>query len=157
MLRRAPLSAVGLLSSLLGGRARFKHFVSARFVPEPGALRWRPEVIDFLRAQHSTGREIILVTAAHRRIAETVAQHLGFFSRVLATDEATNLKGPAKLQALRAARIERFDFVSDSVIDLPVLAVAERVYLVAPTSSLERAECLQGRVEAIFCPRRVAP
>ena len=151
LIRTTPTAAAGMAAALLGGRASVKAFIASRFVPAPQELRWRAEVVAFVRAQHAEGREIILVTAAHRRIAEMVAAHLPVFARVLATDGALNLKGQEKVRALRAAGVAEFDFITDSLADLPALLVARRVWLVAPSAALERADGVRERVAGVFC------
>lgn len=152
VLRRSPLAAIPLAATLLGGggRAGFKEAVARRFLPDPARLRWRADVLAFLRSERAAGRVLVLVTAAHRRVAERVAAHLGLFSRVLATDSGTNLKGEAKVRAMQAAGIGVWDFVSDSAADLPALSRARRVYLVAPSGALEHSEELRGRVVRVF-------
>lgn len=151
LLRTSPAAAVGMAAALAGGRAGVKAFIASRFVPDPEALRWRSEVVAFVRAQHAEGREIILVTAAHRRIAEMVAAHLPVFAQVLATDAGRNLKGEEKVRALREAGVTDFDFITDSLADLPALLVARRVWLVAPSAALEQAEGIRERVAGVFC------
>jgi phosphoserine phosphatase len=151
LLRASPTAVAGMAAALLGGRAGVKDFIASRFVPAPEALRWRAEVVAFVRAQHAEGREIILVTAAHRRIAEMVAAHLPVFARVLATEAGRNLKGEEKVRALRNAGVADFDFITDSLADLPALRMARRVWLVAPSAALEQAEGVRERIAGVFC------
>lgn len=151
VLRASPTAAAGMAVALLGGRARVKEFIARRFVPSPQGLRWRSEVVAFVREQHAEGREIILVTAAHRRIADMVARHLPVFTRVLATEGGRNLKGEEKVRALREVGVADFDFITDSRADLPALRVARRVWLVAPSAALEREKEIHDRVAGVFC------
>ncbi|MEO7963616.1 MAG: haloacid dehalogenase-like hydrolase, partial [Gemmatimonadaceae bacterium] len=146
LLRSKPLTVFGMALALIGGRARFKEFVAVHFVPTASDLRWRAEVVEFVRAQHAAGRQILLVTAAHQRIADMVAAHLQIFAAVLATHGALNLKGLAKVRALRKLGVTTFDFVSDSVADLPALLAARHVWLVAPSPALESADGIRERV-----------
>lgn len=150
LLRTAPHAALGMAFALLRGRAAFKDFIARRLVPTPQMLRWRGDVVDFVRAEHAAGREVYLVTAAHRRIAEVVAGHLPVFSRVFATEGALNLKGEAKVRALADAGVTDFDFISDSLDDLPALRVARSVYLVAPSPTLTATEGLGAKTARIF-------
>ncbi len=151
LLKRRPYLALGMALALRGGRAGFKAYVARHFIPDPASLPWRAEVVEFVRAQHAAGRPILLVTAAHTRIADAVARHLQLFDAVLATSDHHNLKGRAKLDALYARGEHSFDFVSDSAADLPVLAASKNVFLVAPSPALEQAPEIAGRIAGIFC------
>src|SRR5947207_918564 len=53
---------------LLGGRARFKHFVAGSVRFDPERLEYREDVLTFLKAQRRGGRRIILATAANEKI-----------------------------------------------------------------------------------------
>lgn len=151
LLKRRPHSVLGMLWALRAGRAGFKGYVARHFVPDPVSLPWRAEVVEFVRAQHAAGRRILLVTAAHVRIASAVAEHLALFELVLATTDRHNLKGRAKLESLYDRGERVFDFVSDSADDLPVLSAARQVYLVSPSHALEHSPALTGRIAGLFC------
>src|SRR5438270_7880836 len=48
-------------------------------------LPYRPEVLRVLRKEHDRGRPLVLVTGAHDALARKLRDHLGLFSRVMAT------------------------------------------------------------------------
>jgi hydroxymethylpyrimidine pyrophosphatase-like HAD family hydrolase len=126
--------------ALLGGRPALKRFVATRFVPDAARLPWREDVLDFLRAERARGRRICLVTAADRLVAESVATHLGLFDVVIATELGNNLKGARKVDAIwKILSNKEFDYVGDSMADVPVFRAARYSYLVVPGSSLRRA------------------
>ena len=117
LLRRKPW----LLAWLVRGRAVFKQRI-ARCVPiDPALLEYNGELLAFLRAEKAGGRELWLVTAADRTVAEKVAEHFdGLFAGVLASDGAVNLKGERKLRALEAKFPSGFDYAGNSAPDLPI-------------------------------------
>ena len=88
------------------------------------------------------GRPIYLVTAAARSLAERIADHLGLFSGVFASDPRRNLSAAAKAHAL----VERFghatfDYAGNSNADLFVWRVARFSILVNVSRSfVKRAE-----------------
>jgi phosphoserine phosphatase len=133
------------------GRARFKAFVSDRVVLDPATLPYRANVVDFVAGERRSNRPIVLATAAHRRIADSVAAHLALFDSVVATDGRHNAKGLGKLESIRAhlGAVE-FDYVGDSIADVPIFRAARRSYLVCPAPSLREAVRHGCRVEAIF-------
>jgi phosphoserine phosphatase len=107
--------------------------------------------VAFLREQRSLGRQIVLATAAHRLVAEAVAAHLGLFDATVATDSGANLKGARKAKHIRKSLgVNDFDYIGDSVADLPIFRVARVGYLVAPSPSLRQAAQRVGRIAQEF-------
>jgi 4-hydroxybenzoate polyprenyltransferase/phosphoserine phosphatase len=92
----------GLAAAFLRGKAGLKQHVAAEAGIDAALLPYDERVIALIREAKAAGREVALVTAADRRIADAVAAHLGLFDVVLASDGATNLKGDAKGAALVA-------------------------------------------------------
>jgi phosphoserine phosphatase len=150
-LTRKPWVLLALPFALIGGRPAMKRFLASRVLPDPGRLPWRSEVLDFVRQERATGRQIYLVTAADRLIAERVSQHLGLFDRVIATDGRDNLKGQKKLQAIRSLLTKSaFDYVGDSSADLPIFRAARWSYLVAPGNRLRAATRTLTTIRRVF-------
>ena len=151
LVRRRPWVAPVLPFVVLTGRAQFKQFVSDRVSLDPASLPYRSDVLAFVKQERAASRKIVLATAAHRRIADDVARHLGLFDSVVATDGRHNAKGPGKLASIRAhlGNVE-FDYVGDSMADVPVFRAARRSYLVCPNAALEQAVLDGCRVEAVF-------
>ena len=138
----------------LTGRARFKRYISDRVELPPESLRYRADVLAFVQRERASGRQVILATAADRRIADAVSAHVGLFDSVIASDGSHNAKGVGKLESIRA-RIGAgdFDYVGDSMADVPVFRAARRSYLVAPGAALREAVRVGCRVEAVLSIR----
>ena len=157
LLGRAPLTVFLVPLWLLGGRSQLKVAVALRLVPNVALLPYRNDLIDWLRQRRALGHEIVLATAAHERIANAVAAHLGLFDRVLATTPERNLKGEAKLTAIRTdVRSRSFIYVGDHASDLPIWRAAQTAVLVGDGKRF--AKGLAGvTVEAEFgeSPHRV--
>lgn len=141
---------------VFAGRARFKEFVSGRILLDPASLPYRSDVVAFVQRERATARPVVLATAAHRRIAYAVARHLALFDSVIATDGGHNAKGGGKLASIRAhLGAGEFDYIGDSMADVPVFRAARRSYLVCPGTELSKAVRDGCRVEAVFAaPRR---
>ena len=149
--RQRPWVVPVLPIMVFSGRARFKEFVSDRVVLDPASLPYRADVLAFVRDQRGTHRPIVLATAAHHRVADAVAAHLRLFDSVIATAGSHNAKGEGKLAAIRAALgAAEFDYVGDSMADVPVFRAARRSYLVAPGAALRKAVRIGCRIEAEF-------
>jgi 4-hydroxybenzoate polyprenyltransferase/phosphoserine phosphatase len=134
-----PFDLLRIPGWLAGGRAHLKARLAERVALDASRLPYREEVLEALRAARAEGRLCVLVTAADRRVAEAVAEHLGLFDEVLASDGADNLKGRSKADEL-GQRFGRggFEYLGDATADLPVWEAAGAASLVAPSSSLER-------------------
>ena len=99
-LKQAPLSVLRWPRWLAGGKARLKAEIAARVELDIETLPYNLALLAFLREQKAQGRTLVLVTASHRRFAEQVAEHLGLFDEVLATDGDRNLAGAHKAETL---------------------------------------------------------
>jgi phosphoserine phosphatase len=151
IVRRRPWLVPILPFVTLRGRAPFKQFVSNHATLDPASLPYRRDVLDFVQDERTTGRRVILATAANVRIAESVAAHLRLFDSVIASDRRHNAKGDGKLAAIRATLgSAEFDYVGDSMADVPVFRVARRSYLVAPEPALVAAVRDGGRLVGVF-------
>lgn len=106
---------------LTQGRAPLKGWLAQAVPLDVATLPYRKEVIDLVLEARRRGVATMLATAADRRIADAVAEHLGLFDAVLATDGHANLKGARKRDAIRA-RIGAAccAYVGDSPADLPI-------------------------------------
>ena len=153
--RTRPWLVAALPFAVLRGRARFKEFVSDRVPLDPARLPYRADVIDFVRRERAGGRRVLLATAATRQIADAVACHLGLFDLVIASQGEHNAKGNGKVESIRGVLGDSpFDYIGDSLPDLPVFKAARKSYLVCPSPAL--ADAVRGRchVEAVFVTAR---
>jgi phosphoserine phosphatase len=130
LLRQEPLTSLLFPLWLLRGRAAFKRQVARRAAIDPARLPWNGAFVAWLRDEKARGREVWLVTAADRSVAEAVAAHFGFFDGVIASDGRTNLKARRKLQALAARFPAGFDYAGNSAPDLPIWRRARQAIVV---------------------------
>lgn len=118
---------------LARGRAHFKQQVARRVDIQATTLPYQPELLESLAERRREGGRIILVTASPHQFAEVVAEHLGLFDQVLASDWETNLKGDKKRAViLESASATGFDYAGDSKADLPVWRQAACALVVNP-------------------------
>lgn len=153
----APLRALTLPSLLLAGRARLKQEVVRHAPPAPEMLPWNHELIAWLTEQKAAGRRIVLCTAADEHGARRVADFLGIFDDVIASDGADNLKGAAKARRLVSLYgVRGFDYVGDTVADLAVWEQARAGVVVSDRDQLIKAARKCCHVERVFPPPRRA-
>lgn len=126
-LRSVPLSTQAISWLLQGGRARLKIEIAERHPINPIHLPYNEALLEFLRSKHAQGVRLVLATAAPRVWAEAIAQHLGIFDHVLATDrQSGNLKGRRKLESiLKDANGAPFGYAGDAHCDRPILEAAQ--------------------------------
>ncbi|WP_411235060.1 UbiA family prenyltransferase [Marivita sp. S0852] len=119
---------------LSGGLSGLKRALADSTPPDVTHLPYRTEVVEYIRKAKSEGRRVVLATAADKTIADAVADHLGLFDAVLATEPGHNLKGAAKLRAIQEMANGPFEYLGDSSADIPIWNAAERSGFVAPTA-----------------------
>ncbi len=126
-------------------RAVIKRRVAALANLPPQLLPYNTELIDFLLEKKRQGHPIILATAADRSIAVSIAEHLGFFDEVIASDGCRNLKGKAKSQELvRRFGEKGFDYAGNDANDLPVWRKAHGIIIVNASSAVARKARSRG-------------
>src|SRR5258707_875901 len=137
LLRHNPFYAFILPFWWLRGRANLKAQIASRVEVDVALLPYHVPLIDFLRAEKNRGRPIFLVTASDSRLAQRVAEHLGLFDDVMASDGKTNLRGKNKGKRL-AERFGKgaFDYAGNSSVDLPVWQAARQAIVVNGTPKL---------------------
>lgn len=148
-MRHPVRTARAVASSVTRGRAGLKRALWEAGALEPDQLPLRADLVAWLEQQKRAGRELHLATAADENIARGVAKAVGLFDGVFASDGLTNLKGPAKAKALKAAFPEGFSYAGDCAADLAVWREAESAVVVGSPGLARRAERLT-RVELIL-------
>lgn len=131
VLKRRPWQVFHVLSWLARGKAGFKAALAEEAQLDGEGLPYREAVLAFIRERKAGGARIILATAAHERIARSVADHLGCFHEVLATQEGLNLSGQAKAERIQAHARGSFAYMGDHTADIPVWKVAQESILVS--------------------------
>lgn len=150
------LRAPSLLGWLVRGRAVMKAELAERAAPDPATLPYHAPLLEWLGAEKAGGRRLILATASHRKLATAVADHLGLFDEVLATEGSVNLKAEHKRDLL-VARFGKggFDYVGNDLADLPVWAAARHAHVVGASPALLAEARRQGSVDRVFASERM--
>ncbi|WP_296352122.1 UbiA family prenyltransferase [Ramlibacter sp.] len=157
-LLQRPLAAPRLLAWLAAGKSVLKTRLAQSVALDAAVLPYDTELLAWLRAQKEQGRELVLATASHRLLAEQVAQHLGLFDTVLATEDGSNLRAHAKRDVLVARYGERgFDYVGNDWPDLPIFQSAAAAHVVSRSPRLvERVRAL-GNLASSRVPATGSP
>jgi 4-hydroxybenzoate polyprenyltransferase len=154
-LRERPLDVLRMPGWLVQGKAALKRHLAERTGFDPASLPYHRQLLDWLQKQRLEGRRLVLCTAADHSIAAAVADHLGIFDEVIASDGRHNLSG-----ANKAALLERrfggggFDYAGNAPVDLAVWRRARRAVLVNANGRLTGAAARCCEIEQVFPPRR---
>jgi len=137
LVRQHPLRALRAPLWLKGGKASLKARVAAEVELDAAHLPYNRPLLEYLMTQHAEGRKLYLTTGADTALAHRIANHLGIFEDVLASDGTTNLTGNHKLDSLKKRfPVEGFDYVGNAPPDVPLLQNAGEAIVANPTRSL---------------------
>ena len=156
LMKQKPLALFMLPIWLMRGRAAFKAAIARAVSFDPAALAYNEELVDWLRAEKAKGRRVVLATASDERIARPIAEHLGLFDDVIASDGTANRKGKAKAEALRDA-YGAFSYVANDDVDVPVWEAAEEAVLVASSPAFEKRLAKRVTFARVFAPSSGRP
>jgi 4-hydroxybenzoate polyprenyltransferase/phosphoserine phosphatase len=150
LLKKRPWAAVLIFWWALRGRSVLKSKLADAVALTVEMLPYCEQVVQFLKEQRASGRQLILVTAAHQSVAEKVANHLGGFTAVYGSSGSTNLKAEKKADFL-VARLGKgkFDYIGDARADLPVWRAAGAAYVVGSRGFAQRV-ARDARVVQVF-------
>ena len=132
LIRRKPSTLFLLPQWIRKGRAFTKNEVARRQSLNVKNLPYNNKLLSYIKSEKNKGRTIILVTASNYRTAEAVSKHLGCFDEVLSSSKSMNLFGSVKRDILKE-KYNTFDYVGDSISDLPIWAVSRKKILVNPS------------------------
>ncbi len=140
LVKQHPLDLLQVPIWLFKGRAGFKHQISQRVDLPVDLLPYQIDFVDYLRRQKACGRQLVLVTAADKKIACQVAEYLNFFDDVLASYDDINLRGATKLKVLQERYGEgNFDYAGNDHIDLKIWAHARKSLVVNAPIRIQEA------------------
>lgn len=146
LIAKRPLMLFAMPFWLLRGKAYLKHEIARRVELDPSALPYNQALVDWLRESKGE-RPILLCTASDATLAHGVAEHIGLFDEVLASDGNLNLSGDRKAGELVRRFGERgFDYVGNAAIDLHVWRHARAAIVVEGGTQLSTAAAKQAPV-----------
>ncbi len=139
LLQKNPLYLFPVFAWWARGRARLKAEIASRVAVNVSTLPYNGPLIEFLRAERTRGRRVLLVTASDAAMGKAVANHLPIFDGVLASNGKLNLRGRNKGEKLAELFGERgFDYAGNSTVDLPVWQRARAAIVVNGSPALCR-------------------
>ncbi len=126
-----PIRAMGNLAALRHGKPAFKAALAEHTPVDLDALPFNAACLDFIRAERAKGRAIYLASGSNVTLVTAIADRLGMFDGVFASDDRVNLTG-ARKAALLVARFGEggFDYAGNEAVDFAVWERAASVIVV---------------------------
>jgi apolipoprotein N-acyltransferase len=125
-----------------------KQKLGQRFLPDAASLPYHEKFLAWLREEKKTGRKIILATASDIKLAQPVADHVGLFDEVLASNGRHNLRSEVKARLLvKKFGPHGFDYAGNSMADLAVWRAARGAVIVNASP----------RVRQLAAPKQTGP
>jgi 4-hydroxybenzoate polyprenyltransferase len=139
------------------GKAVVKRELAMRVRIPAETLPYNKQVLDLLRT--TTQRPRVLCSASDRLLVAPIAEHLGVFEQVIASDGQRNIAGRNKADTLVKSFGDRgFDYLGNGNIDLAVWKHARKGWVVNNGTRLVRLASQQTSVHAHWpAPSRVLP
>ncbi len=155
-LHQQPLYCWKLIGWLLQGKTVLKERLARATDIDVDVLPYDQDVLAAIDAARVQGREIVLATATHERLAERIAAHLQVFDRVLATSGDCNLSARNKKDLLVTCFGDGgFDYMGNSRDDLLVWEAARYAVLVNPERGVESQARPRGNVDRVIASNSV--
>lgn len=153
-----PLHILWVLVWVYRGKAHLKYKLAAQNWLSPELVPYNQNIVSYLRQQKNADpdRQIILCTASNERLARQIAEYVGVFDEVIASDDKDNLMGAAKAQRL----VDRFgygnfDYIGNDQNDWKVWPASRHVIVASQSDRFIRQTGQRFTIEKLF--REAAP
>jgi 4-hydroxybenzoate polyprenyltransferase/phosphoserine phosphatase len=147
LVKKNPLYIFMCFFWLLKSKAWLKTQIANRVAMDIAVLPYNAALLAYLSEQKAQGRSLFLCTAANWSLAQKIADHFGIFDGVMASNEAHNLSGKNKAEAL-VGRFgpHGFDYCGDAMTDLPVWVQSRRAIVVGTKRIAAAAAKVNGSI-----------
>ncbi|MEQ8953172.1 MAG: UbiA family prenyltransferase [Gammaproteobacteria bacterium] len=114
----------------LGGLPALKRNIAERVSLPIAKLPFNPELMEYLRSEHGSGRAITLISASDQGLVKQFGEHLGLFDACIGSTGQINLKSERKLAHIRSLAGDKFAYAGNARADLPIWAAATEILAV---------------------------
>lgn len=135
----------------LRGRTTLKAKVAKRAEIKLSMLAVNRPFLAYLRSEKARGRRLYLASGSHQIWVRRVADELGLFDGVFASDGTRNGTGYEKLSVLRDRfGFKGFDYAGNAAVDYPIWRAARRATVVNASKRVTRWARKHASVEHVF-------
>ncbi|MEE9444355.1 MAG: UbiA family prenyltransferase [Cocleimonas sp.] len=160
LFKKNPLYCIVAISWLMKSKAHFKAEITKRVQLSAESLPYNEDVIAYIKAQDPE-RKILLVTGSNNKVANEIAEYLGLFDEVIASDSTINLTGNNKrdhLVKIFGSGDDKdkngFEYIGNEKTDIPVWKVAKKVSVVSQDNSfLKEVQSTFDNVQMFIAPK----
>lgn len=157
LLKQYPIGLLYLPFWLLKGKVYLKERLAERVTFNWATLPYREDVLQLINSARAQGRLAVLATASPMIWAQGIANHLGCFDEIIATEFGINLSGKNKAKQLVQKYGEKgFDYAGDAKVDLAVWQHAAGAVIVSSNKDfIRRASVTAGALSQVIQPSQV--
>lgn len=119
LIKKNPFYVLMCVLWLLRGKAALKSEIAKRITMNAASLPYNECLLTMLHDEHNNGRDLWLCTAANEKIAQSVSDHLGIFSKVIASNDTKNVSSSVKADEI-LSHTDSFDYAGNSSDDIKV-------------------------------------
>ncbi|MDD1651060.1 MAG: UbiA family prenyltransferase [Methylococcaceae bacterium] len=154
LVKRNPLYFFRVPFWLLQGKAVMKAEIARRVTLQAATLPYHQELLAWLVKSKAAGKPLWLGTASNEKLAQAVADHLGIFDGVLASDGRHNLSGTHKAARLVERFGEKgFDYCGNEGKDLAIWKHSRGAIVVHGGAALEAQAGKVAKLLKVFPSR----
>jgi len=132
-IKKNIFNVLNLALWLTRGIAYYKHQLAKQIFIDPKKLHYNHKFLSYIKTQKASGMKIFLATGCDEKYAKQIADYLGIFDGVLASNGITNLVAQNKANALKNIFSKNFTYAGNSFNDIAVWNVCNKSILVTPT------------------------
>ncbi|MFN0305967.1 MAG: UbiA family prenyltransferase [Burkholderiales bacterium] len=156
LMKKSPSQLFGLSSALATNPTRLRHQLAKQVVPDIAVLPYNQPLLAYLASEKKKGRALVLAADADEIVARKVADQIGLFDIVFASDGMIDLSGRRKRDVLVGRFGERgYDFVGSDRADLPSWGSARKAIVVDPPPGLVNEVAKNTEIDRVFAGRAV--
>ena len=128
-------------------KAKAKTFIAKNTKIKWETLPYNNRVINIITNYRAKGYHILLATGAPKVYAQPIAEHLGLFDDIIATDENKNNVGVEKLEAIKNIIGDDFIYLADAKKDLPIWLHCKKAILVGKKNGVLKKKLINNDVK----------
>jgi len=124
---------------LLKGKAYFKQRIAECVNIDVSRLPYHEEFLEHLHRNFNSRNRLFLATASNIKVAKQVADHIGIFESVIASDANINMSGSKKLiEIQKITKGEPFVYAGNSKVDIAIWKYANSCIIVNACGNVEK-------------------
>ncbi len=150
-LRANPLRVFQVIKWARVSKAHVKRQLAERVEIDYEHLAYNQDVVDFVASEQAAGRRTCLATGSDEILVKPLAEHVGCFDDVVASDGVTNKTGRDKVAALdEAYGAGNYSYIGNSSVDYRVWPDSQQVYVVSASERFTRAVESRFTIDKLF-------